>query len=439
MGNAQTNVNGMGEKKTKILVIAEDVDFDRTSGGLVNTKMIDVLACYFETHLVSVGKVPDAYQHFGLKSIRKFDYENSVGWKILAKIPLLRSLPEWFTGINHASWHKFLLWKKHLRHWLKGADIDSILIMGSGMGWYAHLAFAKLKTPSVPVLAAFHDPFPMALLPPPYTAPLDHGQKMLIKKMKGLIAKVDVCYAPSLRMLEHMAGFYPGLMQKSSVVPHLAMELPFLNATASANEGTDPLIFMLQQLHTQNHFLLVHMGSLLEGRSPAPFFKAVLQFLSLVPEAADVTKVVFIGKVHSKVESDFQLVAENTNFLIETKKRVSYSQSLALQKNASANLIIESMQFQSPQLFGKFADSVLADRPIICLGPAGSEARRLLGNDYPYQAANGNEQEIVQMLLQLFDKWKTNHDLYLNRPDLQQAFDPKRLIELVETTIESRQ
>jgi hypothetical protein len=145
-----------------------------------------------------------------------------------------------------------------------------------------------------------------------------------------------------------------------------------------------------------------------------------------------VTKVLFIGNAHPKLLSDFELVSGHPNFIIHTNLRITYAQALKLQKAASANLVIESDRYHSPQLFGKFADSVLVDKPIVCLGPETSEARRILGQQYPYQATNGKKDEIYNMLERLYQSWKMNPVQTLNRPDIQHDFNPQRLIDVVE-------
>jgi hypothetical protein len=80
----------------------------------------------------------------------------------------------------------------------------------------------------------------------------------------------------------------------------------------------------------------------------------------------------------------------------------------------------------------------MVDKPIVCLGPATSEARRILGKEYPYQATNGNEDEIFSIINSLYQSWKLNPGQTLNRPDLQYAFTPQRLIDVVEKWLNNK-
>lgn len=420
--------------KKKLLIVSDDLEYNRTSCGLLNCKMTSVLAPHFETHLLVVGKLDHSMKEVGLAGYRQFEFHYPLFWRLLGKIPVLRSLPEWFTGINHASYHKWMQWKKALKTALADTSYDLVLFLGSGMGWYAHMAYTCLPAYPGVVGISIHDPFPMALLPQPYTAPMDHGQRSLIRRMNRLIDRVQGCYTPSQRLLEHLTPYYPNLPAKCSVVPHLAYQLPFL---ANPVHENGPVPFPeLETLHTSHQFLLVHLGSLLEGRSPAPFFSAMLRLLEKYPEATAVTKVVFIGQVHANLQRDFEAVSHHPNFIIATRQRISYARAMQLQQRATANLVIESTKFHSPQLFGKFADSVWANRPIISLGPVTSEARRLLGPEYPYQAGTASDVDIFNVLESLYLRWKQQPDLTFNRPDLQEWFHPDQLVKVVKSWLD---
>lgn len=426
------NVQSMDKKKARILIIAEELEYDRTSCGLLNTKMTEVLSQHFAVHLLVGGRVGQPIFELPLASIEQVKLQQPTGWKLLGKVPLLRSLPEKLTGFNHASYYKLQQWTKAIKHKLAKDSYDLVLLLGSGMGWYAHMAFSNLLPYAGKFVISIHDPFPMAMLPEPYNVPIDNGQRQLMKRFNHLVEQAAGCYAPSLRLIEHLSPAYPALAGKAVVVPHLAYQLPFLLQPANPPaEKQVALLAKIQPLNGSTHFLLVHMGTLLEGRSPGYFIRAMLQFLEAHPEAEAHTQVVFIGQVHPKLLPEFDPAANHKNFIIENNTRLTYGQALVLQKAAAANLVIESATYHSPQLFGKFADAVMADKPILCIGPATSEARRVVGNDYPYQATNGNEEEIRLMIETLYRNWREQSNQTLQRPDLQHAFHPQRLVDAI--------
>lgn len=422
----------MDKKKPRILIIAEELEYDRTSCGLLNTKMTEVLSRHFMVHLLVAGKVGQPIHELPLASIQLVKLQQPMAWKLLGKIPLLRSLPEKLTGFNHASYYKLQQWTEAIRQKISKETYDLVLLLGSGMGWYAHMAFSNILPFAGKFVISIHDPFPMAMLPKPYNVPIDNGQRQLMKRFNQLVEQAVGCYAPSQRLIEHLTPAYPALASKAVVVPHLAHQLPFLLQPAS--QPTDKqaaLLAKIQSLHSSTHFLLVHMGTLLEGRSPGYFIRAMLQFLQAHPEAEAHTLVVFIGQVHPKLVPEFAPALNHKNFIIESNTRLTYGQALVLQKAAAANLVIESAQHHSPQLFGKFADAVMADKPILCIGPATSEARRIVGNHYPFQATNGNEEEIRLMIETLYRNWLKQPNQTLQRPDIQHAFHPQRLVEAI--------
>lgn len=423
----------MEQKKLRILVVAEEVNYDRTSCGLVNAKIIYSLCRHQEVSVLTEGHIPADFHQFHRGPLFHFRF-NKPGWlKLLGKIPMLRKITAVTTGINHNAYHKFLAWKREIPKAMKAAEYDRILLLGTGMGYYAHHAFCSLyhnKGLKMPVIMNIHDPYPMALLPAPYNAPWDRSEKLLAARFAKLIGMSTWCWGTSQRQLEWMYETYPLLQQKGVFVPQLATRLP-LDPNLRPAEGDVALMDKINDLHTSTHFLLVHMGSLLEGRTPKFLFNAFTEWLAENPAAAAHAKMVFIGRVHPKLQADFEPIAQHPNFIVSTHGRISYQSALKLQKSATANFIIESVEHASPQLFGKFGDSVLADRPIVCIGPAQSEARRLLSAEYALQATNGETAAIKQVLNTLYTLWQQNPETSLNRPDLQQALHPDRVMDAI--------
>jgi hypothetical protein len=424
----------MNHKKLSILIVAEEVNYDRTSGGLVNAKIIHSLSRYHHCHVLTEGHIPADFPNFHAGKLFHFYFNKPVWLKLIAKLPVARSAVSWIKGINHNSFHKYIAWKDQIASVVKEHEYDVILLLGTGMGYYAHQAWADLGYKHISAVMAIHDPYPMALLPPPYQAKWDRGEKLLAKRFSKLIGQCRYCWSSSLRQLEWMYDMYPVLQQKGIVIPHLAMQPPFDLALRKGNQ--DEVITQLSTLHTRNEFVLLHMGSLLKGRDPHYLFDAFTQWLNDHPEAAKYSKLVFVGKVHAALMPAFEKVAKHPNFLCITDKRVSYQQALALQQSATANLILESLEKVSPQLFGKFSDAVLSDRPIFCIGPEASEARRLLGEAYPYQATNGDVATIYQCIELLYKQWLQDHDLRLQRPDLQYACNPDRILDAMQKMAE---
>ncbi len=420
----------MNHKKLSILIIAEEVNYDRTSGGLVNAKLIYSLSRYHQCEVLTEGHVPADFSNFHQGKLHHFRFKKMNWLKWLGKVPVLRRTIAMVKGINHASFHKYLEWKREIGSILSREKYDAVLLLGTGMGYYAHQAWADLPETGIPTVMCIHDPYPMALLPPPYNAPWDRGERLLTKRFSKLIDRCRYCWSSSLRQLEWMYETYPALKAKGVAIPHLAME-PLFDEKLRPSEENE-LTTALAELHTAHQFLLVHMGSLLRGRDPQYLLTAFRKWLADHPAAAEHSMMVFVGRIHPSLLPAFDAVKQHPNFLCSTDVRISYQHALALQQSATANIILESLEKVSPQLFGKFADAVLSDRPIMSIGPVASEARRLLGAAYPYQATNGDSEGLYNVIDALYNAWQLKHDLRLERADLQYACHPDRVLDAME-------
>jgi hypothetical protein len=113
---------------------------------------------------------------------------------------------------------------------------------------------------------------------------------------------------------------------------------------------------------------------------------------------------------------------------------VSFDLVYKLQKNVSANIILESKSEISPFLPGKFPHCVEANKPIISLAPYYCEVKRLLGDDYPYWSEVDDVIKIAAIIEELYQIWKLNPDnLVFNRKDIQNYLSPNNLKEVIST------
>ena len=119
----------------------------------------------------------------------------------------------------------------------------------------------------------------------------------------------------------------------------------------------------------------------------------------------------------------------------EAKELLEYHEVEKVQSNASVNVILESKSEISPFLPGKFPHCVMANKPILLLGPYYSESKRLLGEEYPYISESDNETLISEQLQSLYSNWKEGKSQSLDRPDLEQYIGVSFLKEQIENII----
>ena len=103
--------------------------------------------------------------------------------------------------------------------------------------------------------------------------------------------------------------------------------------------------------------------------------------------------------------------------------------------SATGLIVLEAIANFSPFMPGKISDYIMANKPIIALTPINSEVTRLLGEDYPYRAAVNEQDAILSILNQLWDAWKENSQLHLDRPDLKNYISVEKSIEVFEKAI----
>jgi hypothetical protein len=417
-----------------ILIVAEDVAYDKTSCGLLNVKMIEVLDKCYSCTVLAPQPIPPLFLGRFSGNMISFSFHKPRWLCLVSAIPGLRSLVAYLTGFNHASYHKYLQWKRQLKALPAPASFHLVILLPTGMGYYGHHAWAGSALRHRPTAVHLHDPYPMAMLPAPQNAPWDFPERLLAWRFQRVLSKAAAVWSSSLRQLEWMEKKYPVLRRKGRVVPHLASSPSWFtnpNGQDPLPENEPPFCW-----HTRSHFLLVHMGSLPPGRDPSSFASALERFLLENPEAAGHLRFIFMGKVSPVHQKAFEQLAKMPQCHIDFHSRIPFHKAFALQKAATANLVIESCDHPSPQLFGKFADGVAANRPLFCIGPQDSEARRLLGANHPWQAANGNAKEIYAVLEKLYHSWAANREMSLGRSDLLEALHPQRLMEAVEELLQ---
>ncbi|MEM7087690.1 MAG: glycosyltransferase family 4 protein [Bacteroidota bacterium] len=125
------------------------------------------------------------------------------------------------------------------------------------------------------------------------------------------------------------------------------------------------------------HFTLVHIGSLLTNRNPKVLWKVLAELIETHPEFAAQCRVKLVGAVSEDV-----LLSLNsyglTNYT-EEGGYVAHEEALQLQKNAQVLLLVEMNRPETKAIIpGKLFEYLSAGRPILALGPAGSDIKTII-------------------------------------------------------------
>ncbi|MDT0688600.1 UDP-glycosyltransferase [Salegentibacter sp. F188] len=396
-------------QKKKILIVAESIDVEDSSGSKANVGLI--------LNLKDVGFEVLVY-HYTRKEIQlpgvkciaiKEKRSNAVfllsrlqrklqhGLKINLAKHLEPKFGFSFTFFNDVRSIAAALRKE------KDFRPDIVLTLSKGASFRPH--YALLNTPNLHEkwMAYIHDPYPFHYYPEPYNWS-EPGYEQKIKFFAQVSQKCRWAAFPSQLLKEWMEEFYPAFKEKGLVIPH------------QMREENEPL--EVPAYFDPEKFNLLHAGNLMKQRDPFPLIQAFQIFLNKNPDAAFKTRLLLVGSASYHI-SALKKKEQETEQLVVSDGYVPYDLVLEMQEKASANIILESAAEVSPFLPGKFPHCVAANKLILHLGPEKSEVRRLLGSDYEYYAEANDVEMISAKLEQLYVKWKADPEsLQLNREDL---------------------
>jgi hypothetical protein len=399
----------------KILVVAENININHSSGAKANVAMID--------NLVSAGYIVDCVHYSGKKvQIKNVNSILVTGSKVsmlfvlsrlISKIQLIFNINinkyiESIFGFSITHYFDVKVLKKYLEK-INIADYNIIITLSYAASFRTHKAVLEIPSLHSKWLAYIHDPYPMACYPRPYDW-VENGHNLKFKFMYDVLNSCKMIGFPSLWLAKWMSTyFFNRDLEKCLIIPH---QNNYLNhESVSVNESD--LKF------NKNEFTLLHAGSLMDARNPLPLVNSFIRFIeNLTVTRKNKCKLVFVGHESSYHEELRKLAAIYPQIIVHDGY-LEFSQTINLQNTASANIILEADAPFSPFLPGKFANCVESNRPIFYLGPVVSETSRLLGDNYPYLSEILDQEKIFNNIVLLYNNWNlNNNNLNLNRPDL---------------------
>jgi glycosyltransferase involved in cell wall biosynthesis len=396
-------------KQKKILVVAESIDVEDSSGSKANVALIlnlkdagfEVLVYHYtrkEIQLPGVKCIAIKERRsnavFLLSRIqRKLQHKLKVN---LAK-HLEPIFGFSFTFFNDVKGIAAALKKE------KNFKPDIVLTLSKGASFRPHYALLDIPKFHNKWMAYIHDPYPFHYYPEPYNWS-EPGYEQKIDFFKNVSRKCRWASFPSQLLKEWMEGFYPAFREKGVVIPH------------QMREESEPV--EVPEYFEPERFNLLHAGNLMKQRDPFPLIQAFQAFLKRNPGAASKARLLLLGNASYHI-SALRKKEQEIEQLVVSEGYVPYNLVLKMQENASANIILESAAEESPFLPGKFPHCVAANKPVFHLGPEKSEVRRLLGSGYEYYSEADDVEGVSAKLEKLYEKWKANPEsLQLNREDL---------------------
>jgi hypothetical protein len=392
----------------KILVLAETIDANSSSAGKGRSAFI--------SSLYSAGYSVKVYHYSGdevlIENVKTFQITES---KLSHNYILSRSqrVFQRFSGINFSKSLEKLFgfsfsFKSDVSSLIKGlqeespGNYDMILTLSKGASYRTHAAILKMPRWHNIWMAYIHDPYPFHWYPHPYYWK-ESGANMKEDFFRQVAINAKWLGYPSLLLADWMGKFHPDFRSKAVILPH---QLP-------ANR----IILKAQQNETETIFSISHIGTLLKQRDPVPLMYAWKKFMKDKKDTSSF-QLNLIGPSDYHQENIASIIANDSSIHFHPEA-IFYEKAQSIERASTANIILEAIADHSPFLPGKFPSLVLADKPILHLGPQHSETVRLLGNDYPYHCAANDINQIMVLLEMLYQRWlKSGKHLQLNRPDL---------------------
>jgi glycosyltransferase involved in cell wall biosynthesis len=153
-------------------------------------------------------------------------------------------------------------------------------------------------------------------------------------------------------------------------------------------------------------FTLVHIGSLLSNRNPETLWKVLSEIVEINNDFKAELQIKLVGIVGEEILESIQKYELIGN--CDKIGYVSHKEAIQLQHNAQVLLLVEMDTSETKAIIpGKLFEYMASKRPIIALGPEGSDVETILsetnsGNYFLYS----EEEKLKSQILDYYNKYK---------------------------------
>lgn len=386
------------KKNLNILIIADTLDVDASSGAKASMGIVQSLVqCGYRLKVL----------HYSRKSLQ-IDYAHCIRipekrksiYYLLSKLFIVLnryakiSLKPFIEKVRGFSFnHTFDV--NSIKKAIEKENPDNydwIFALSYAGSFRAHKAIVALPQWHSKFIAYVHDPYPQASYPRPYDwVEPGHQEKrnFFIKVCKS----AEHLMYPSLLLAEWMESYYHAAQEKRIIIPHQFSQ-------------DKPLKEHLPSFMALDKFSVLHAGSLMRARNPKALCQAFTQLCDELPNFEQKAQLLFVGHF-SSFHSYLEEISNRYKAVYVHPDYLPFKSVLPMQYAASVNVVLEAKAPYSPFLPGKVPHCIVANKPLLLLGPPHSETRRLLGEtEYPYWAENDNVCAIKNLLSTLFSLYE---------------------------------
>jgi hypothetical protein len=269
---------------------------------------------------------------------------------------------------------------KYLVNYLKQNPIDAVI--STGPPHSMHLIALGLKRKlNIPWMADFRDPwtnidFYSKLM---LTSFADHKHKRLELDVLNSADAVTCVGQTWLNELEEIYNKSPRTSPLSTgregtgVSTHVWVNSKF----RFISNGYDPDDYSSGKVETEKKFSLVYIGTLDKSRNPRILWKTLSDIVKKNRQFANDLQLKLVGKTDIAVTEDI----ENNRLLpyLEKIPYLTHAEVTQVQKKSQVLLLLIN---NTPNAMGittgKFFEYLAAKRPILCIGPKGGDADKIL-------------------------------------------------------------
>ena len=126
-------------------------------------------------------------------------------------------------------------------------------------------------------------------------------------------------------------------------------------------------------------FSLAHIGSFLSARNPKLLWESLTELLDEIPDFGSDLEIKLIGAVSQEVLDT--IAAFSLNSYLNNLGYVSHAEAIAHQRKSQVLLLIEIDSEETKSIIpGKLFEYMVSNRPIIAIGPNGSDFAEIITN-----------------------------------------------------------